>query len=86
MARASKPRTGCRLAAGGQGICFQAGADPECRARWFAPAGFTESPCRRDARVGGKWRRTMRAEEDLAALIARDCPAGDECPWLEKPS
>jgi len=67
-------------------LVFQAWTDPAHLARWFGPEGFTVSECRVDARVGGKWRLTMRANDELAARVGRDHPAGGEYLEVEKPS
>ena len=67
-------------------LVFRAWTDAEHLARWFGPAGFTVPECRADARVGGKWRLTMRANDDIAAIVGRDHPAGGEYLEVEKPS
>lgn len=67
-------------------LVFQAWTDPGHLARWFGPEGFTVSDCRVDARVGGKWRLTMRANDELARRVGRDHPAGGEYLEVEKPS
>jgi uncharacterized protein YndB with AHSA1/START domain len=67
-------------------LVFAAWTDPKHLARWFGPAGFTVSECRVDARVGGKWATTMRANEELAAVVGRDHPAGGEFLEIERPS
>ena len=67
-------------------IVFQAWTDPAHLARWFAPEGFTVFECRADARVGGRWKLTMRANDALAARIGRDHPAGGEYLEIERPT
>lgn len=67
-------------------LVFRAWTDPKHLARWFGPAGFTVPECRVDARVGGRWALTMRANDELAATVGRDCPASGEYLEIEKPS
>ena len=67
-------------------LVFQAWTNAAHLARWFGPEGFTVSECRVDASVGGKWRLTMRAYDELAARVGRDHPAGGEYLEVEKPS
>ncbi len=67
-------------------LVFRAWTDPEQLARWFGPEGFTVPVCRLEARVGGKWSLTMRANDELAALVGRDHPAGGEFREVEAPS
>lgn len=42
---------------------FTAWTDPEQAARWWGPKGFTSVSCTMDVRVGGAWRRAMRAPD-----------------------
>ncbi len=82
----SREITLTRMLAAPRELVFRAWTDPEHLARWFGPAGFTVPQCQLDARVGGKWRLTMRANDELAAMIGRDHPAGGEYLEVERPS
>lgn len=44
-------------------MVFAAWTDPEQAARWWGPKGFTSVACTMDVRVGGAWRRAMRAPD-----------------------
>ncbi len=67
-------------------LVFRAWTDAEHLARWFGPAGFTVPECTVDVRVGGKWRLTMRANDEIAAMVGRDHPSGGEYLAVEKPA
>jgi uncharacterized protein YndB with AHSA1/START domain len=51
-------------------LVFAAWTDERSAAQWWGPKGFTSVSCTLDARVGGAWRRVMRAP-DGAMLGAR---------------
>ena len=82
----SREITLTRLVRAPRELVFQAWTDPQHLARWFGPAGFTVPHCQVQLRVGGRWSLTMRADEELAALIGRDHPAGGEYLEVEAPA
>lgn len=81
----SREITLTRLVRAPRELVFRAWTDPQHLARWFAPVGFTVPHCQVQLRVGGKWTLTMRADEELAALLGRDHPAGGEYLEVEAP-
>jgi uncharacterized protein YndB with AHSA1/START domain len=46
-------------------IVFAAWVDQDQAARWWGPKGFTSVACTMDVRVGGTWRRVMRAPDGV---------------------
>ena len=82
----SRDITFTRLLLAPRSLVFRAWIDPEHLARWFCPVGFTVSQCDLDLRVGGKWNLIMRANDELAARVGRDHPAGGEYLQIDAPS
>ena len=67
-------------------LVLRAWTDPQYLGCWFGPAEFTVTHCEVDARVGGKWMLIMRANDEVAALVGRDQPAGGEYREVTQPS
>jgi uncharacterized protein YndB with AHSA1/START domain len=44
-------------------LVFRAWTDPEIAVHWWGPQGFTTISCAIDLRVGGTWRRSVRAPD-----------------------
>ena len=44
-------------------LVWQAWADPEQKAQWWGPLGFTTTTLRYELRVGGVWQQVMRGPD-----------------------
>ncbi len=82
----SREITLTRLVRARRELVFQAWTDPQRLARWFGPVGFTVPHCQVQLRVGGRWSLTMHADDELAALLGREHPAGGEYLEIEAPA
>jgi uncharacterized protein YndB with AHSA1/START domain len=87
MAEPIKTVTITRVFDAPRDLVFKVWTDPKHIAQWWGPRGFTNPVCEWNAKPGGKINVTMRANDEIAAVIGmKDHPMGGEFREVTPPS